>query len=176
MTTLRRSYQRLVLWSTEVDGSGRPSAIANVHCMGLQPEAIARRAARYDARLLELALEHNISVNLIKAIIATESCFNPDAVSHVGAVGLMQLMPDTARWLEADPHDIDANLRAGVRYFAQLRRRFGSTELALAAYNAGPGNVRRFNGIPPFTETLEYIDKVMAKHRRYRAAAAVASR
>ena len=177
MTTLRRSYQRMVLWSDDVDSSGRLHPIANVHCMGLQPDAIARRAVRYERQLVELALEHKVSVNLIKAIIATESCFNPEAVSRAGAVGLMQLMPETARWLKAgDPRDVDNNLRAGVRYFAQLQRRFGTTVLALAAYNAGPGNVRRFGGVPPFTETREYIEKVMAKQRRYRAASKVVSR
>jgi len=177
MTTLRRSYQRMVLWSDDVDASGRRNPIANVQCMGLLPDAIARRAMRYERQLVELALEHKVSVNLIKAIIATESCFNPDAVSRAGAVGLMQLMPETARWLKAgDPRDVDNNLRAGVRYFAQLHRRFGTTVLALAAYNAGPGNVRRFGGVPPFTETREYIEKVMAKQRRYRAASKVVSR
>ena len=80
----------------------------------------------------------------------------------------MQLMPDTARWLKVtDRNDVNQNLSAGIRYLAELRQRFGTEELALAAYNAGPGNVERHGGIPPFAETQQYVVSVMAHYRRY---------
>ncbi len=145
--------------------------IAYVRCMGLNAEAVAKRAERYDRLILSYAIKHGISASLIKAVVAKESCFKPTAISHAGAMGLMQLMPDTARWLQVqDPLNPQQNLAAGIRYLADLRKRFGSNELALAAYNAGPGNVRRFNGIPPFAETQTYVKRVMHYYRGYVAA------
>lgn len=175
LTPLRRSYLRMVVWSVAVQESGQREPIANIHCMGLKPAAVARRAEPYEPLILELAMQHGVSASLIKAIISVESCFDPTAESHVGAIGLMQLMPETAAWLKAgDPRQVENNLRAGIRYFASLHKTFGDTALALAAYNAGPGNVRRYGGIPPFTETRHYVKKVMASHRRYVAATALA--
>ncbi|MCL4151092.1 UNVERIFIED_CONTAM: hypothetical protein GTU68_031876 [Idotea baltica] len=136
--------------------------------MGLSPQSVAKRAKKYDSKIFELAVKHNVSASLVKAVIAKESCFNPKARSHVGAIGLMQLMPATAKWLKVkQPQNPDQNLAAGVRYLAQLKKRFGSNELALAAYNAGPGNVDRYNGIPPFAETQNYVHDVMYFYRGY---------
>ena len=113
----------------------------------------------------------------MKAIVAKESCFDSEALSRVGAQGLMQLMPDTAQWLKVtDPLDPEENLRAGVRYIASLREQFGTLDLALAAYNAGPGNVRRYKGVPPFAETESYVQMVKAYYRRYAAANMLAAR
>lgn len=159
-----KPYKQLVSVSSAPDGA----VVPHVKCMGLSAESVAKRAEKYDAKIFELAVKHNVSASLVKAVVAKESCYNPAARSPVGAIGLMQLMPETAQWLKVSkPENIHQNLNAGVRYLAQLRKRFGSNELALAAYNAGPGNVERYNGIPPFAETENYVQDVMYFYRGY---------
>jgi soluble lytic murein transglycosylase-like protein len=115
-------------------------------------EAIQRAAARYD-----------VPSDLIHSLIRCESNFKADAVSPAGAQGLMQLMPATARDLGvSDPFDIQQNIDGGTRYLRQMLDRFeGKVEIALAAYNAGPGTVSRYGGIPPYQETQTYVKKVM---------------
>lgn len=161
----------LIAWRT-IKGSDEPlEPIARVRCMGLSPQAVARRADRYRDMITSFADTYAVSQHLVKAVITVESCFNNQALSPVGAQGLMQLMPDTATWLNVnDSHDPAQNLRGGVKYLAALQKEFDTTELALAAYNAGPGNVRRYNGVPPFAETLAYVVKVQSHYRRYKAA------
>ena len=97
-----------------------------------------------------------------RANIAVESAFNPAARSSVGAIGLGQLMPDTARALGVDPYDPEANLRGSARYLLAQLARFGSRELALAAYNAGPEAVAVYAGVPPYPETVAHVQRVMA--------------
>ena len=168
----RRHWRPLVAWRDAAHADGAREPIPNVRCMGLSPAAVARRAARYEPLVLALAIEHGVSASLVNAVISVESCFNPNAVSPAGAIGLMQLMPATATWLGTDrPHEVRGNLDAGIRYLAALEKRFGERTLALAAYNAGPGNVRRYGGVPPFAETRAYVTKVLAHHRRYAATA-----
>lgn len=158
----------MVAWRSLGDELNTVEPIPHLRCMGLSPEAVARRADRYESLIQKLAVKYDISASLIKAVVTEESCFNKNALSQVGAQGLMQLMPDTANWLKVkDPHDPEDNLRAGVRYLAYLRDQFDSLETVLAAYNAGPGNVRRYNGVPPFAETQAYVQKVQANYRRY---------
>lgn len=164
-------WSQMISWRTSKAKPTIAEPIAHVHCMGLSPQAVANRADRYDQLILKFAMEFEISASLIKAVITEESCFNNKALSPVGAQGLMQLMPETADWLKVrDPHDPTDNIRAGVRYLASLRKQFDSLELALAAYNAGPGNVRKYGGIPPFVETQAYVQSVQAHYRRYVAA------
>lgn len=98
---------------------------------------------------------------LFRSNIAVESAFNPGARSQVGAIGLGQLMPDTAEALGVDPHDPEDNLRGSARYLLAQLESFGSTELALAAYNAGPEAVRKYGGIPPYAETEGHVAKVL---------------
>lgn len=161
----------LVAWRDVQDNSNATQPIASVRCMGLSPQAVAKRADRYVDSIYALAEHYNVDPQLIKAVITEESCFNDQALSYVGAQGLMQLMPDTATWLKvADPLDPQQNLKGGVRYLASLQKEFENIELVLAAYNAGPGNVRRYAGIPPFAETQAYVQKVQANYRRYEAA------
>jgi len=110
----------------------------------------------------------------VRAVIHAESAFNPNAVSHKGAQGLMQLMPETAsRFGVADPFMADQNIRGGVAYLAWLLKRFdGDQRLVSAAYNAGEGAVERNGGVPPYQETLRYVDRVALLAQRYRGALA----
>ena len=112
---------------------------------------LARAAAR----------RHNLPEDLFLRLIHQESRWNPGAVSSKGALGLAQLMPDTARLLRVDPHDPEQNLEGGARYLRMMYDRFGNWELALAAYNAGPGAVDTHGGIPPFRETRQYVQIIM---------------
>jgi len=161
----------MVVWRALPDEPIERQPIAKIRCMGLKPTAVARRADHYLDLIYAYAEKYEIDAQLVKAVIAVESCFNNKALSKVGAQGLMQLMPDTAKWLKVqDPHDPAQNVRGGVKYLAVLQKEFDRLELVLAAYNAGPGNVRRYKGIPPFAETRAYVTKVQANYRRYKAA------
>jgi soluble lytic murein transglycosylase len=109
------------------------------------------------------AKEANLDPRLVRAIIYVESAENPKAVSSKGAMGLMQLMPATAKSLGVkEPFHPNQNVKGGVRYFSKLMDKFdGNVRLALAAYNAGPGAVEKYGGIPPYPETRDYVRKVM---------------
>lgn len=118
----------------------------------------------YAAKVAELAARFDLSPALIEALVWQESCWRPDARSPVGARGLAQLMPGTARYLGVDPDDPHANLEGGARYLREQIDRFdGDLEKALAAYNAGPGRVIRAGGIPRIRETQNYVAAVMGR-------------
>jgi soluble lytic murein transglycosylase-like protein len=110
----------------------------------------------------EAASKTGVSEDLITAVMQQESAFRPNAVSPVGAQGLMQLMPGTARSLGVeDSFDPRQNILGGAQYLRQQLNRFGSVEKALAAYNAGPGAVAKYGGVPPYAETRQYVNKIM---------------
>ncbi|OSP55625.1 lytic transglycosylase [Pseudoruegeria sp. SK021] len=107
------------------------------------------------------ARRHKIPESLFVRLVQQESGWNPTAVSPKGAMGLAQLMPDTARMLGVDPSDPEQNLLGGARYLRQQYDKFGSWQLALAAYNAGPGAVQKHNGVPPYRETQNYVRAIL---------------
>ena len=119
-----------------------------------------------DVYFEEAANQYNVDIKLLKAIAYCESGFNPNAVSSAGAVGVMQLMPKTAEGLGVtDSYDPRQNILGGAKLISQLLDKYnGDTSLALAAYNAGSGNVNRYGGIPPFKETQNYVKKVLEKY------------
>ena len=116
-----------------------------------------------------MALEFQIDAKLVKAVVRNESCFDKMARSRAGAQGLMQLMPATAEELGViDPFDSVQNIRGGTKYLSSLMKKYNNNlTLALAAYNAGPGSVAKYDGVPPFPETQRYIERVMKTYREY---------
>jgi soluble lytic murein transglycosylase-like protein len=124
----------------------------------------------YDDVINEAAKRNDLSFSLLKALIHVESCFDPKAVSKKGAMGLCQIMPQNLKTLQiADPFDPWENIMGGARYLKAMLDRFsGQLPLALAAYNAGPQAVERYNDIPPYPETKDYVQKVMKYFHLYK--------
>jgi soluble lytic murein transglycosylase-like protein len=132
------------------------------------PETVAERLAMWEPDLLELSDKYGVDPNLARAVMRMESGGNPNAVSSAGAIGLMQLMPGTAKGLGVNPKDPRRNLEGGIKYLAQLADKYdGDYVKTLAAYNAGSGRVDSYGGVPPFPETERYVKNVLALYRKY---------
>jgi hypothetical protein len=121
---------------------------------------------QYDHLILKASLLHDVDFSLLKSIIKVESNFDCYAVSQKGAKGLMQIMPQNFTFLNIrNPFDPEENIMGGTLYFKQMLEKFNKIELALAAYNAGPTTVDKYNGIPPISETKGYVKKVMSHYK-----------
>ena len=144
-------------------------ATYRVSCAGYRPEVMNARRQRYQTLVKQYAELYKVDSKLIEAVMRVESCLDRNAISRAGAKGLMQLMPATAQELGVrDIFDPADNIRGGARYLSQLLKSFDNDQkLALAAYNAGPGAVRRYSGIPPYKETQSYVKRVQRQYRRY---------
>ena len=147
-------------WARSVERSQSP---------WLQPRADTGSATgasnEYDDLFRTAGARYGVDPALLKAVAWTESNFRPDAVSHAGAQGLMQIMPGTAEGLGVDPMDPAQAVDGAARYLRQQLDRFGDVRLALAAYNAGPGAVEQHGGVPPYDETIGYVSKVLGRYQ-----------
>lgn len=149
--------------------------VISFHCYACDPDSrvdwhtTPLFAARYESEIKKAAEEHEVDPALVRAVIHAESAFNEKALSPVGAQGLMQLMPGTALEVGVQNAMVAAdNIRGGVTYLAKMLERFkGDTRLATAAYNAGPGTVSRYGGVPPYAETKAYVKRVGILRERY---------
>lgn len=145
---------------------GRPTAVAS--CFGMTTTKFKQRIRSYETYINTHAQAFNVEPALVKAVIHAESCFDKKAVSRVGAQGLMQLMPATAADLGvSNSFDANQNIRGGTQYLSQLQKQFNDFNLVLAAYNAGPANVTKYKGIPPFRETQKYVKRVNKFYKHY---------
>ena len=118
-------------------------------------------------RIIKEARRQGLSPILALSVAKQESDFEKTAVSYVGAIGIFQIMPATAKDLDINPYKPEENIKGGIKYLKALKDQFGSTKLALAAYNAGPGNVLRYGGIPPFHETRIYVRNILSYYDYY---------
>ena len=153
----------LVLSDRPKDPSARTYAVATTGSVRVTRPVRNRRSAIYDDLIEQHAATEGVRPELVRAVIQAESAFNPNARSVKGAMGLMQLMPATAaEYGVADPYDPHENIRGGVAYLRSLLTRYDDKEeLALAAYNAGPGAVEKYGGtVPPYRETMDYVDRI----------------
>lgn len=162
--TWKDASGRMIISDTPKDPSAK--TIAYVGNYGVSTKAVSRsfRPTAYDDLIAEHASRHALHPDFVRAVIQAESAFNPYARSPKGAMGLMQLMPSTAaEYRVRNAYDPAENIRGGTVYLRQLLDKFGSEQLALAAYNAGPGAVDKYDGVPPYRETKEYVRKVGSK-------------
>lgn len=159
---LNNKQYKLVQTSTRVKGMG-----TLINSKNTQPLLVD--ASAYDHLIKRFARTYTLDASLIKAVMHAESGFNPHAISHKGASGLMQLMPATAaQYGVEDIFDPMQNIRAGAEYLRDLMKRYDNNHrLALAAYNAGETAVRRYKGVPPYAETQGYVRKVLSFKTRY---------
>lgn len=162
---MKNSVYKLVRHSRNIRGIGILVASKN-------PQIFRPDYSNYDQIIKHAASKHRIEPALIKAVVHAESLFNPYATSKKGASGLMQLMPKTAeRFGVTDIYDPVQNIQAGAEYLKILLKKYrkynNKYQLALAAYNAGEGNVAKYKGIPPYAETQKYVKKVLRYKRRY---------
>ncbi len=135
-----------------------PPVKANQHSVSTVKESIVKHS-------LELGIDPDLALSIAKS----ESGFRHEARSRHGAVGVFQLMPSTAKKLGVNPYYLSDNIKGGLMYYKRLYNMFGSTELALAAYNAGPGIVKKYNGVPPTGETHRFVSGIMSEYHRQKA-------
>ena len=155
--SLNESTKALSSGSTDSNGSSASTQATSSASTMSSPQD-------YEAYFKEASETYGVATSILKSIAKAESNFNPSAVSKAGAIGIMQLMPSTAASLGvSNSYDARENIMGGAKYISQLLSRYqGNISLALAAYNAGTGNVDKYGGIPPFTETQNYVQKVLS--------------
>jgi soluble lytic murein transglycosylase-like protein len=158
-----------VSWSVVADTEASKPVVKKVKkkkavsCIRMSKKSLNHRARPYNASINKYAKKYNVDADLVKAVIAAESCYNRTAVSPKNAQGLMQLIPATAsRFGVTNSFNADQNIRGGTRYLSFLLKRYkGNLYKAVASYNAGEGAVDRYKGIPPYRETQQYVRNVL---------------
>ena len=126
----------------------------------------AANVSQVKAAIVKYSIEMGVDPAITLSIAKSESGYRQEARSPRGAVGVFQLMPSTARRMGLNPYTLDGNIKGGIMYYKSMYKMFGSMELALAAYNAGPGNVKKYRAIPPFRETRRYVTKIMSDYNQ----------
>jgi len=147
-------------------------------CLACAP-AHAANVSTVKAAIVKHSIEMGVDPAITLSIAKSESGFRQEAKSPRGAVGVFQLVPSTARRMGLNPYLLDDNIKGGIMYYKSMYKMFGSMELALAAYNAGPGNVKKYGAVPPFSETKRYVARIMTDYRHQKAhpdAAIIAAR
>jgi hypothetical protein len=160
MNSLRKIFSLLIFLGLLIAPT---QTLFATSCINLSKKTLDKKASPYAASITKHAKRYGVDGNLVKAVMAVESCYNNTAESPKQAQGLMQLIPATAeRFGVSDSYDADQNIRGGTKYLRVLTRRFkGNLIKALAAYNAGEGTVDKYDGVPPYKETQRYVKKVM---------------
>lgn len=131
------------------------------------PSKVEKPKLSVHEMVTQAAINNGLPPAIVHSVARAESAYQTNAISPKGAIGVMQLMPGTAASLKADPNDPEQNIEAGARYLRELLERYdGDSVKALAAYNAGPGAVDRYNGIPPYRETITYVDRVLKNYAK----------
>ena len=158
------AISKLGTYVNDLSNSVKASA-TNTFSALLNKLSASKLKQKFQETINQAAMENKVDPKLVNAVIEQESSFNPNAISQSGAMGLMQLMPGTAQQLGVkDPLNPTENIRAGTKYLSSLLNRYqGNVVLALSAYNAGPNNVDKYKGVPPFEETKNYVEKVLNK-------------
>ena len=134
------------------------------------PSILKKNNYEYDHLIYFYAKKYNLDPAFVKAVMEAESNFDPYDISWKGAIGLMQIMPETARTMNINPKNIEENIEGGAKYLNYMLDRFGNMKLAVAAYNAGPGAVEKYgNNIPPYRETREYVERVFQNYRKHKS-------
>jgi soluble lytic murein transglycosylase-like protein len=169
-TTQKPQGIRAKVFTAKSNGLRSSSPSFSYYSSSVPDFKISKNHKRYDLIIKGLAKKHAVDPALVKAVIHAESSFNPYAKSRAGAMGLMQLMPSTARWLGVQqPYAITENINGGAKYLSKLLSKYkGNIMHTLAAYNAGENAVRKYRGIPPYRETRNYVKKVMRLREQYR--------
>lgn len=129
----------------------------------------AANVSTVKAAIVKHSIEMGVDPAIALSIAKTESGFRHEARSSHGAVGVFQLMPSTARRMGLNPYSLDDNIKGGIMYYKSMYKMFGSVELALAAYNAGPANVKKYRSVPPFGETRRFVSKIMTDYNHLKA-------
>ena len=137
------------------------------------PAHAAQSPQEIQKMIVSTAVKMGVDPFVALSIAKLESNFNPHKRNPSGAIGLFQLMPDTARRLGVNPHVASDNIKGGIMYYQMMYKKYGSMDLALAAYNAGPGNVARYKGVPPFKETKAFISRIKQEYSNMKADPAI---
>ncbi|MCP5088492.1 MAG: lytic transglycosylase domain-containing protein [Rhodobacteraceae bacterium] len=155
------SHSKLIDSRLATQYSSSSRLLPNANRLDLIPRYKGNYKGVYKPMAEAAARKYGVPVDLFNRLVQQESGWNPKAKSHAGAIGLAQLMPFTARKLGVNPYDPKQNLDGGARYLKQMYNKFRSWRLALAAYNAGPKAVEKYNGVPPYRETRNYVKSIL---------------
>ncbi len=170
ISTIENQFQSLMSYGVQKPDEDFQKILDSTIKNSKNPSSVSR--SEINDLIDKYAEKNGLDADFVKAVIKQESGFNPEATSHCGAMGLMQLMPSTAKGLGVtNAYDAEQNIEGGTKYLKGLMDRFDNNKsLALAAYNAGPNAVKKYGGIPPYMETQNYVKSVLGNYERMKGA------